>query len=375
MKKSKKLLSLLLTLSILISPAMVTDAKAAPAALTAQSNYLDITTSEAVIAMEVGQKIEVRNLVFRKTGDEEKPLDYCKSSSGFKAKSSDSKVASVKNGVITAVKEGKARVSVTKNGKRFIYYITVKKPQYTLTAEYKAVNSYLNALSKKYPNKASVKGKETSLVKGVSELTDRIYDYKWVILWGEDLTEEYDLWDDPIPFIFLSGVFDNTAAYHLCLENPREYFRLAEMADEYIDKKAKKAKDLKIKSVSVKKDKDNRWGDNWYDVSIKLKKPLDSNQIMRTYEMYNPYYSSGEGLPATKNWKKNLKALYYGDLVRVLSGGREDYEDPDVYVFGTYGDNVLTCSVQLKKKGTYKIYFYEIGGSDKRKYCATFKVK
>lgn len=352
---------------MIFSLSLVTDTMAKSPSLSTQFHMLK-KCSETIISMEVGQKVEVCNLVFRYIGEEDKVFEYCKSSSGFKARSANSKIASVKKGVVTARSEGMTDIIVTKNGQKFVITIFVNEPKYTLSSEYTAVNKYLDTLSRRYPNRASIEGKGSTFLKNVAKLSNMINNYAEKIIIEEGRIPDEEGWIySNFSAIYLSGTFSSSAGYYLCLENPREYFRLAEMADKYIEKESEKAKDLKIKSASIKPE-----FLNVYTVKIKLKEPLSRRQVLEAYRDYNPYTYDGD-LPTQKSWKSNLKSFYHGNLYRITDSGKERLVYENVYIMGNYGSYVLEGSVQMKKTATYKLYFNVEGASDPKKYCVTFK--
>lgn len=370
MRKNVYLFVILLFLSFL-----TVETKAAPVKLTVQEHGYrgDNVLVETSFRMEVGQKVEAGNLVFKVGKKSDFPLEYCKSKTGFKAKSRNTEIVSVKSGVLTAKKAGQTTVVVTKNGQKFKFHIKVTEQKYTITSKYKYINRYLETLSKKYPDEASVKGRGTTFIKSMSKLTRAINSLHRYICECEDTLEmEYWQGSNAAPNLTLAGILTEDTGYLICLENPREYFRLAKMAQEYIQKQAKQAKDLKIKSV-VKVTTDKRW--NNHKVTVKLKKAMDWRQALCTYADYNPYDVIGS-LPTNQSWKTDLKAYYEGKLYKITNGGKESEIGVNVFVTGKTGSDLLEVDIySLKKPGDYKVYFNVDGAEDPKKYSVTFTIE
>jgi len=317
------------------------------------------------IHMEIGQSVDLCNLVYRVTNNAKKPYAYCTSVTGFKGTSKNTDIVKVENGKIIAVGVGETDVVVKKNGQKFTVHFYVAEQNNTLSSEYKKINKYLDTLSNKYPNKASIEGRGSTFIKGVSKLESMI--------WGYEIELENDEYEgdlDVNPRMQLSGALDVLNSNFLCIENPREYFRLTEMAQKYIRDTAKKSKLLGVKSASANVQKTSKTSTQ-VNVAVKLNKALNIGQCLATYAEYNPYTAIGN-LPTSSSWTKNLTAHYYYRVYRVSKNGKESFQDYGQMI-GKCNNKTLTATILLNVKysGTYKIYFSDYYNE----YSATFTLK
>lgn len=279
MKKPKKLLSLLLTLSILLSPALVTDAKAVPASLTTQNSYLVdyykdvvwITGGSAVINTDKIIMVE-QNQTFN-IGDFAHVDDRgdIGSGSNFKAvsySSSNKSVASVNSkGFVKTKKTGKTTLTLRYKGAKHRFKIkVVKAGRFGNSEAIQAAREASRILQANMPTKVTTANGYKCL-QIIEEYEDKVDKYAdEIITWdGFLMGEAKDI-----------GELAYASSYKLAVPQMARWGYLINMFGQYADKysptSAKCTKKLKIASISA----------NTEEITVRLKNAPTKAHILAT---------------------------------------------------------------------------------------------
>ena len=308
------------------------------------------------IIMNEGQFVYVYNLVYRTDLHSQLPTEFCKSVSGFSAKSSDSSVLSCDKttGKVTAKATGEADLTVKKSGKTFVFHFVVYAGKPFKAKDLKWINAKVATLSEKYPKYSSLSGRYSTFMKSWSLLCSRISSYtfeheknlnpNFIEDWENSGDDEYVPGRSTVGFAGEYDIDFNGNRYILIPES-RDYYRLKSYAEKYLESQRAKTKPISIKSAKLKytgvDSKQLKNPSTYSKLTITLYSPLTANQCISSHSFVSPYF-------AVKSWKTDLEASYSFLLYRVDEDGKttlvEDYENRGETIKGKIGGTTLTIS-------------------------------